>query len=72
MGIPAEALPHLFQRFYRASRPEMQGIDGTGLGLYVVREIVALHGGVVTVESEVGRGSVFTVRLPLPQDAATA
>jgi PAS domain S-box-containing protein len=65
VGIPPDALPHLFDRFFRVDSAATQRIDGTGLGLYVVREIVALHGGDVTATSEVGVGSVFTVSLPL-------
>lgn len=59
-GIPPEDLPRLFERFYRGSarRP------GTGLGLSIARNLVRLHGGDITVESEVGRGSEFRVRLP--------
>ncbi|NPV68943.1 MAG: PAS domain S-box protein [Anaerolineae bacterium] len=62
IGIPAEALPHIFEPFFRVSEEVARG---TGLGLTISREIVDLHGGTLTVESEVGRGSTFTVRLPL-------
>jgi len=65
LGIPAGALPHLFERFYRVDSDMTRQIEGTGLGLYVVKEIITLHGGDVSVTSEVGKGSVFTVRLPL-------
>jgi signal transduction histidine kinase len=65
IGIPAESLPHLFQRFYRASNVDPQHISGMGIGLYVVKEIVTLHGGEITVESAENTGSTFTVRLPL-------
>ncbi|MCU0305872.1 MAG: CHASE2 domain-containing protein [Thermoanaerobaculales bacterium] len=60
-GIPAEAIPHLFERFYRVpgtARP------GSGLGLAVAHEVVTWHGGCITVDSTVGRGTTFTVRLP--------
>lgn len=67
IGIPAEALARLFQRFYRAANVETMHISGMGIGLYVVREIVALHGGTVNVESVQGLGSTFTVCLPLLQ-----
>ncbi|HWQ12291.1 MAG TPA: ATP-binding protein [Roseiflexaceae bacterium] len=67
IGIPAADLPHLFERFYRVSSAEAQQISGTGIGLYVVKEIVTLHGGEVTVESVEGQGSTFTVWLPLGQ-----
>ena len=65
IGIPEEALPRLFQRFYRAGNVSAQQISGLGLGLYVVKEIVSLHGGEVDVTSREGRGSTFTMRLPL-------
>jgi signal transduction histidine kinase len=64
IGIPQEALTQLFQRFYRAKNVDAQHISGVGIGLFVVKEIVDLHGGEVTVESNVGRGSTFTVWLP--------
>ncbi len=64
MGIPASDLPHLFERFYRASNVSGDNISGVGIGLYVVQEIVALHGGTITVQSEEGHGSTFTICLP--------
>ena len=65
MGIPGEELPRIFERFFRGEEPRLMQISGTGLGLAIVQEIVKLHGGQVTVESQVGKGSVFTVRLSL-------
>ncbi|HEY0602046.1 MAG TPA: GAF domain-containing protein [Herpetosiphonaceae bacterium] len=65
IGIPATALPHIFQRFFRAHTGDTHRISGLGIGLYVVKEIVALHGGSVEVESAEGAGSTFTVTLPL-------
>jgi signal transduction histidine kinase len=65
IGIPLSAQPYLFQRFFRASNAEDLRIDGIGLGLSLVKEIVDLHGGMVTVDSEEGRGSSFTIELPL-------
>jgi PAS domain S-box-containing protein len=65
VGIPAEAIPHLFERFYRVNQPETASVSGVGVGLYVVREIVRLHGGAVRVQSTPGVGSSFTVELPL-------
>jgi signal transduction histidine kinase/integral membrane sensor domain MASE1 len=65
IGIPAADLPQLFGRFYRAGNTDRENIAGMGLGLYVVREIVELHGGSVEAISEEGRGARFTVRLPV-------
>ena len=64
-GIPAESLPRIFEKFYRVLRLEDADVSGTGLGLAFVREIAEKHGGRVTVESEEGVGSVFSLRLPL-------
>ena len=64
IGIPPAALGHVFQRFYRADNVEEQHLSGMGIGLYVVNEIVMLHGGTVTVDSTEGVGSIFTVVLP--------
>jgi len=65
MGIPEEARPHLFQDFYRAPNAQASGAEGTGLGLSLVKDIVARHGGQVEVESEEGHGSTFTLTLPI-------
>ena len=65
MGIRAEELPHVFGRFFRGEKPRVMQISGTGLGLAIVKEIVELHGGRVTVESQEDVGSTFTVWLPL-------
>ncbi len=64
IGIPAQALPLLFRRFYRAANSEQWRITGMGIGLFVVRQIVDLHGGEVHVQSTEGEGSTFTVTLP--------
>jgi PAS domain S-box-containing protein len=64
MGIPEEALPKIFTQFYRVYRPGKE-IKGTGLGLAIVDRIVAAHGGRIDVESEVDKGTTFTVVLPL-------
>lgn len=64
-GIAPEHLPHLFEPFYRADQAREKGIGGTGLGLAIVKEIVEAHGGDVQVESEAGKGAVFTVSLPV-------
>ncbi|HEY0736433.1 MAG TPA: PAS domain-containing sensor histidine kinase [Herpetosiphonaceae bacterium] len=65
IGIPQTALPQLFNRFYRADNVDQENVSGLGIGLYVVKEIVELHGGTVTVSSVEGLGSTFTVCLPL-------
>jgi signal transduction histidine kinase len=64
IGIPVAALPQLFRRFYRASNVDGSKISGMGVGLYVVREIMTLHGGTVEVESQEGDGSTFTLCFP--------
>ncbi|HEX5689373.1 MAG TPA: PAS domain S-box protein, partial [Roseiflexaceae bacterium] len=70
IGIPLEAQARLFTRFYRASNVNPQQISGMGIGLYVVKEIVTLHGGSVTVDSVEDQGSAFTICLPLIEQAA--
>jgi len=65
IGIRESDIPHLFERFYRATAASERHIAGMGIGLYVVREIVTLHGGEVRVQSTEGEGSCFTVTLPL-------
>jgi PAS domain S-box-containing protein len=64
VGIPHDALPHLFDRFFRAEGAAHQA-QGLGLGLYISRRIVEAHGGAISVESKRGRGSTFTITLPL-------
>jgi signal transduction histidine kinase len=64
VGIDANELPHVFERFYRGSRANEARGSGSGLGLAIVRSIVEMHGGRVMVESRVGTGSTFTVTLP--------
>jgi two-component system, OmpR family, sensor kinase len=64
-GMPAEALPHIFDRFYRVDGARSTRGNGSGLGLAIVKWIVQQHEGTVSVESKLGEGSVFTVVLPL-------
>ena len=62
-GIDPKHLPHLFDRFYRADSGTARNSGGTGLGLPIVKEIATAHHGMITVESEVGKGSTFTLTL---------
>jgi heavy metal sensor kinase len=64
IGIEPEHLPHLFERFYRTDMGRARNSDGTGLGLPIVMEIAQAHRGTIAVESQVGKGSVFTFKLP--------
>ena len=66
-GIPPEELPRLFERFHRVEGTKGRTHEGTGIGLALVQELVKIHGGTVSVESEVGRGSTFTVEIPVGQ-----
>ena len=68
MGISQEHLPKLFDRFYRVDNRDNREIGGTGIGLALVKSLTEGHHGTVTVESEPGRGSVFTLILPVRQD----
>ncbi|MGZ8580597.1 MAG: sensor histidine kinase [Actinomycetota bacterium] len=64
VGIPVRDLPRIFERFYRVDRARSRETGGTGLGLSIVRHVAENHGGSVSVDSELGAGSTFTVRLP--------
>ncbi len=66
IGIPRDEIPKLFERFHRARNVSSRYYGGLGLGLYIARAIVEAHRGSISVESEEGRGSRFTIRLPLP------
>ena len=63
-GIPAQHLERLFERFYRVDRARSRELGGTGLGLAIVKHLALLHGGEITIESELGKGSTFTLHLP--------
>jgi two-component system sensor histidine kinase SenX3 len=65
-GIPQRDLPRIFERFYRVDAARSRATGGTGLGLAIVRHVAEGHEGSVTVESELGVGSTFRLRLPLP------
>ncbi|MFJ2745671.1 sensor histidine kinase [Streptomyces sp. NPDC087440] len=64
-GIPAEDLPHVFERFWRAEKSRSRRTGGSGLGLAIVRKLTEAHGGTVSAVSTPGEGSVFTLRLPV-------
>ena len=70
IGIPPEAQSRVFERFYRVDKGRARKNGGTGLGLAIVKHIVQLYGGTLTLESAVGKGSTFTVTLPLAKDNA--
>lgn len=63
-GIPAQHLERLFERFYRVDRARSREMGGTGLGLAIVKHLALLHGGEVTVDSELEKGTIFTIHLP--------
>ena len=63
IGIPREALAHIFDRFYRVKNDASHSIKGSGLGLYLVKYFVELHGGSIVAESIQGQGTTFTVKL---------
>jgi PAS domain S-box-containing protein len=77
VGIPAAETPRLFDRFHRIRNSSARSHEGSGIGLALVKELVQMHGGTITAESEEGRGTVFTVRLRfgtahLPADSLAA
>ncbi len=64
VGIPPDDLPRVFERFHRVERTRARTYEGSGIGLSLVRELVAMHGGTVRADSEIGQGTTFTVSLP--------
>lgn len=64
LGIPADMLPDIFTRFSKARRTGLRGEESTGLGLSIVHQIIEKHNGIIDVESIVGRGTVFYIKLP--------
>ena len=69
-GIPREHLPRLTERFYRIDTARSRSLGGTGLGLAIVKHIVSRHRGAMTIDSEIGKGSTFTIYLPVATAAA--
>jgi signal transduction histidine kinase len=65
LGIPAEALPHIFDRFFHLDEVNGHFFRGAGLGLSIARQIIEYHQGNITATSELGKGSIFTIQLPL-------
>ena len=64
IGIPEEALPYIFDRFYRVDQSRFHETDGSGLGLAIAQKIIEVHGGKISVQSTVGKGTTFRVLLP--------
>jgi PAS domain S-box-containing protein len=71
-GIPAEDIPHLFEKFYRVDNSATRTVGGTGLGLFICRKIIELYRGRIWVESELGKGSTFYINLPRLDDNRAA
>ena len=69
IGIPKEQCEKIFERFYRVGDPSHRMVPGLGMGLCIAMEIIRQHGGTITVDSEVGKGSTFTVMLPLTRES---
>ena len=64
-GIPSKQIPRIFERFYRVDKARSRDMGGTGLGLSIVKHIIKTHGGSISVDSTPGKGSTFTIQMPL-------
>ncbi len=69
VGIPIEAIPHIFEEFYRADNVKAEAVEGTGLGLSIVSRILHAHNGDIWVESQEGKGTTFSFTLPLVEES---
>ena len=65
IGIPQESIEHIYERFYRVDKSHSREIGGTGLGLAITRNAILMHRGSINVKSEEGKGTTFTVKIPL-------
>ncbi len=66
-GIPAEDLPHIFERFYRVDKSRARATGGSGLGLTIAKRLIEAHGGTIGVQSKLGEGSRFSFTLPIAE-----
>ena len=64
-GIPPDDLPYVFDRFWKGDKTRSRTNGGSGLGLAIARQLVSVHGGMISVESELGQGTRFTIELPI-------
>jgi len=70
VGIPSQDLPRIFERFYRVDKARSRQVGGTGLGLSIVKHVIERMTGTVTVDSQVGKGTIFQILLPLASSAS--